>query len=157
LAGQSGHILARGQRSEARSNILASSTKLTGGVGCCCALRGNVQVTQTLADLADARGDAGSGASSLAYGPLCVGELLARVCSAQDVCRFTRGLVSPTKCLIGCGHVRCKSSNALRFGRSQGSLLCRGKPCYLVAGELLGKRLSAALVEGQFLGFLQQL
>jgi hypothetical protein len=106
-------------------------------------------------DLADARGDVGRGPTCLAHGSLSISELIACISTTQDVSRFSSGVVRAAQCLVGSGHVRRESPNTLRFSCPNGSFLGVRKTSYLVIRQLLCKRLTAALVEGQLLGFLQ--
>ena len=155
LAGHGSHVLARGQCSETRVQVLTRRAKLAGGVRHSRTLRGQVQVAQALVDLANACGDVASGLSSLAHGPLSVGELVAGVSSAQDVSCFAGGVVRLTQRLVGSGHVRRERAYAQIRSRLHGGLLWSGKAGYLEIRQLLRQGLAPALIERQVLRFLQ--
>ena len=155
MAGHGRHVLARGQRSEARGQVLTCRAKLAGGVGCCCTLRGLVKKAQALVELTNARGDVGRGPTCLAHGRLSVRKLVASVRPAQDVSGLGCGAVRAAECLVGSRHVGCESPDTLRFRSPHSGLLGRGKVRHLVARQLLCKRLTSTLVESQPLCLLQ--
>ena len=117
LAGLSRHVLGRGQRSKARVQVCSGVTKLPSGVGCSCALRGQVKVAQALVDLPNAGGDVGRGPTCLAHGFLSVGELVAGVRPAQNVGGLTGGVVCAGQRLVGRRHVGIKRPYPRGLGR----------------------------------------
>lgn len=137
LRGQSGHVLSRGQRTEARLYVLISTAQAARDIRLHGTLASKIQIAKARSELAYARGNARACQCSVLHGHLGVSELTTRIGTAQIIGGFGSRLKARTNGLIRRLYIRHVAAHALRLSSAHRSKLCGREACDLIARQLL--------------------